>query len=52
VKIIDGVKVNQWTDTTILGGVRYRYYVRACDASGATSAPSNSVLVEPPIPSA
>jgi 2,4-dienoyl-CoA reductase-like NADH-dependent reductase (Old Yellow Enzyme family) len=50
VKIIDGVKANQWTDTTILGGVRYRYYVRACDASGGTGVPSNSVLVEPPIP--
>ena len=52
VKVIDGVKANQWTDPTILGGVRYRYYVRACDASGSASAPSNSVLAEPPVPSA
>jgi len=52
VKIVDGVKANQWTDSSILGGVRYRYYVRGCDASGGTSAPSNSVLAEPPAPSA
>lgn len=52
VKIVDGVKANQWTDSSILGGMHYRYYIRACDASGATSAPSNSVLVLPPVPTA
>ena len=52
VKIVDGVKANQWTDSTILGGLRYRYYVRACDASGGSSAPTNSVLAAPPVPSA
>jgi len=52
VKIIDGVKANQWTDSGILGGMHYRYYVRACDASGGSSAPSNSVLVVPPVPPA
>jgi fibronectin type 3 domain-containing protein len=52
VKVIDGVKANQWTDAGILGGVRYRYYVRACDATGVASAPSNSVRAEPVAPSA
>ena len=50
--VIDGVKANQWTDATILGGLYYRYYIRACDASGGASAPSNSVLVVPPVPPA
>jgi len=52
VRVIDGVKANQWTDSSILGGLRYRYYVRACDAYGGTSLPSNSVQALPPAPGA
>jgi 2,4-dienoyl-CoA reductase-like NADH-dependent reductase (Old Yellow Enzyme family) len=50
VRIIDGVKTTRCTDSSILGGVRYRYYVRACDATGGSSAPSSSVVVEPLLP--
>ena len=50
VRVADGVKTTRWTDSSILGGVRYRYYVRACDATGGVSSPSNSVPVEPPLP--
>jgi dimethylglycine catabolism A len=51
VRVVDGVKVRFWTDNGILGGMRYRYHVRACDASGRASPASNSVTVEPAIPS-
>jgi 2,4-dienoyl-CoA reductase-like NADH-dependent reductase (Old Yellow Enzyme family) len=47
---IDATKVNRWVDSRILGGMRYHYYVRACTASGQTSPPSNSVIVEPEAP--
>lgn len=47
---IDAIKVTRWVDRRILGGIRYHYYVRACSASGQTSPPSNTVVVEPAIP--
>lgn len=50
--IVDGVKLPVFTDTTVLGGVRYRYYVRPCDANGNAGPPSESVHYEPPRPSA
>lgn len=46
----DAVKVTRWVDSGILAGMRYRYYVRACGPTGETSAPSNSVVVEPQLP--
>jgi dimethylglycine catabolism A len=50
VRVVDGVKVRFWTDSSILGGMRYRYYVRACSTAGRASIPSNSVTIEPSIP--
>jgi 2,4-dienoyl-CoA reductase-like NADH-dependent reductase (Old Yellow Enzyme family) len=50
VRIVDGVKVRFWNDTSILGGMRYRYYVRPCGDRGHASAPSNSVCIEPAVP--
>jgi len=49
-RILDGVRLPVFTDTAVLGGMRHRYYVRACDASGNTGAPSESVSYEPPGP--
>jgi len=47
---IEAAKVTRWPDRTVLAGMRYRYYVRAYDASGRAGPPSNSVVVEPPVP--
>jgi 2,4-dienoyl-CoA reductase-like NADH-dependent reductase (Old Yellow Enzyme family) len=44
----DAVKVTRWEDKTLLGGRRYRYYVRPYTASGQPGAPSNTVYVELP----
>ncbi len=51
-RVVDGVKTTMFTDTGLLGGMRYRYYVRACDATGHASAPSEVVHVEPALPAA
>jgi dimethylglycine catabolism A len=51
IQVEDAVKVTRWVDTTILAGMSYRYYVRACSATGQASQPSNTVVVEPEIPS-
>lgn len=48
---VDAVKVNHWTDGSVLGGRRYRYYVRARTAGGRSSPPSNTVFVDVPAPS-
>ena len=48
--IVDGVKLPVFTDTAVLGGVRYRYYVRACDANGNAGVPSESVSYDPLVP--
>jgi 2,4-dienoyl-CoA reductase-like NADH-dependent reductase (Old Yellow Enzyme family) len=47
VRVVDGVKTTWWQDKTILAGMRYRYYVRACNAAGGASPPSRSVGVAP-----
>jgi len=44
-RIVDGVKTAMFTDTGLLRGMSYRYYVRACDANGNASAPSEVVQV-------
>lgn len=49
-RILDGVRLPVFTDTTVLGGMHHRYFVRACDASGNTGAPSESVSYAPPAP--
>ena len=49
-RIVDGVKLPVFTDASVLGGVRYRYHVRACDANGNAGAPSESVQFDPAIP--
>ncbi len=48
--LVDGVKLPIFTDTRLLGGTRYRYCVRACDATGNASAPSEAVQIDPTIP--
>ena len=50
VHVEDAVKVTYWSDNSILGGISYRYYVRACADTGQASPPSNSVIVEPARP--
>jgi hypothetical protein len=37
-------------DKTVLGGISYVYYVRAFNASGHPSPPSNIVNFTPPVP--
>jgi 2,4-dienoyl-CoA reductase-like NADH-dependent reductase (Old Yellow Enzyme family) len=50
VRCLEAVKGTRYVDRTVLGGLRYTYYVRAYDASGHASAPSNSVTTEPGVP--
>lgn len=50
VRVEDAVKVTSWTDSGILGGLRYHYYVRACGPAGQPGVPSNQVIIEPPPP--
>jgi hypothetical protein len=50
VRCLEAVKGTRFVDRGVLGGVRYTYYVRAYDAGGRASAPSNSIVVEPAIP--
>jgi len=50
VRIIEAVKTTRFTDRTILAGMPYRYYVRAYDAAGHASSPSNSVRIDPALP--
>jgi len=48
--LVDAVKGARFVDKTILGGLTYTYYVRAFDATGRASPPSNSVRIAPPVP--
>ncbi len=50
VHVEDAVKVTRWEDHNVLGGSRYRYYVRAYAPTGQGSLPSNTVVVELPKP--
>ena len=50
VALVDAVKGARFVDKTILGGLAYTYYVRAFDATGRASPPSNSVRVAPGVP--
>jgi len=48
--IAEAVKGAKFTDRLVLGGLAYTYHVRAFDASGRTSPPSNAVTVRMPMP--
>ena len=50
VHVEDAVKVTRWEDHNVLGGSRYRYYVRAYAPTGQGSVPSNTVVVDLPKP--
>lgn len=50
VRCIEAVKGARFVDKTVLGGLRYVFYVRAFDRMGRPSPPSNSVRFEPPVP--
>jgi 2,4-dienoyl-CoA reductase-like NADH-dependent reductase (Old Yellow Enzyme family) len=49
-ELVEATKVAFWTDSTVLGGIEYRYAVRACMADGRTSAWSPPALVAVPRP--
>lgn len=49
-RVVDGVKTTSFRDTGLLGGMTYRYYVRACNATGHASAPSEVVHFAPDFP--
>ena len=49
-ELVEATKVAFWTDATVLGGVEYRYAVRACMADGRTSAWSSPAPVAVPRP--
>jgi len=46
-KAIRAVRAQRWTDRSVMGGIAYRYHVRARDAAGMPSAPSNTAVVKP-----
>ncbi len=50
--VVEAVKSAKFTDRTVLGGLIYRYYVRAFDGNGRASPPSNTCRVEMPLPEA
>lgn len=47
---IEAVRSTKSLDRNVLGGLRYTYYVRAHDAAGRHSPPSEIVRVEMPVP--
>ncbi|MCC7326515.1 MAG: NADH:flavin oxidoreductase [Burkholderiales bacterium] len=49
-RLVDGVKLPVLSDAAVLGGVHYRYFVRACDTSGNAGAASEPVQFIPPAP--
>jgi hypothetical protein len=50
VSCVEAVKSTKYSDRVVLGGLNYRYYVRAFDAAGRASAPSNAVSIDMPLP--
>ena len=48
--VVEAVKSNKYVDRTVLGGLTYRYYVRAFDENGRASVPSNVDKIEMPLP--
>ena len=50
-EMIDAVKLTFWVDNGVLGGRKYRYFVRPCAATGRPGQRSNTATVEVPVPS-
>lgn len=50
-EMIDAVKVTFWIDNGVLGGHRYRYFVRPCAATGKPGQRLSAATVEVPAPS-
>lgn len=48
--VAEAVKSTKYSDRQVLGGLTYSYYVRAYDAAGRTSPPSNIVQMAMPMP--
>jgi len=46
----EAIKSTKHTDTSVLGGLRYAYFIRAHDAQGRTSPPSEVARVAMPLP--
>jgi len=49
-EMIDAVKVTFWVDNAVLGGHKYRYFVRPCAATGRPGQRSNTAIVDVPAP--
>ena len=49
-QMIDAVKITFWVDNTVLGGHKYRYFVRPCAATGQPGQRTNTATVEVPAP--
>lgn len=47
VRVVEAVKGSQFVDRRVLGGLTYRYFVRAYDANGRMSRPSETVTITP-----
>jgi hypothetical protein len=47
---VEAVKSTKFSDRLVLGGLTYRYYVRAFDAAGRASPPSDAVTIDMPLP--
>ncbi len=50
VRCVEAVKGARYRDMSVLGGITYTYYVRAYDAAGRGSVPSNTVRLTLPLP--
>jgi dimethylglycine catabolism A len=50
-EMLDAVKVTFWTDSGVLGGHTYRYFVRPCATTGKAGQRSNTTSVDVPAPS-
>ncbi len=51
ITIIQAKKGGKYDDKTVLGGLKYSYYIRAYNASGQTGSPSNMVELDLPVES-
>lgn len=49
-RLLEAQRSARWIDTEILGGRRYRYFVRPCAAGGRAGPPSNAAVVDVPAP--
>ncbi|MFC3677652.1 oxidoreductase [Ferrovibrio xuzhouensis] len=49
-RVTEAVKSTKHADRVVLGGLRYTYYVRAHDAAGRATPPSDAVRIDLPVP--